>query len=121
GNRCRDELDADLLEAARRDQPRLADVVHVGPLETKDAGEHGAEKAADAVHAERVKGVVVLEEWLHAYGDIADDTGNEADREAAPGIDEAGRRRDRDQAGDDPRRQAKRRRLAAMPPFGEHP
>ena len=45
---------------------------------------HGAEEAADAVDAEGVERIVVLEERLQTDHGVADDAGEQADGQARP-------------------------------------
>src|SRR5207244_9102086 len=86
GRQRGDELNADLSEMAV-DQPAAGiaqrQIAARAVLEQrrrgKDAGEDGAQKAADAVNAESVESIVVLDERLTGDNDVADHAGNQAD------------------------------------------
>src|SRR5690606_38892419 len=67
----------------------------------KDAGEHSADNAANRMNTEDVECIVIAERPLEARrGEVADHARSEADPESTHGIDEAGSRSDRDEAGD---------------------
>src|SRR5262245_13742571 len=82
------------------------------------AAQQGAKRAADAVDAEHVERVVIVEFLLEpGAGPVADRAREQADDQRMPGQDEAGRRRDSAETGDRARDHAEHRRLAARPPF----
>ena len=93
-----DRLLDQLRDAAAGHEPRHR-------REAEDAGEQRAHEAADAVHAEGVERVVVLEALLHLHRAVADGRGDGADDQRRRRDDVAGGRRDRHQAGDDARDQ----------------
>ena len=92
----RDELGDELLAIAL-DQARVGGLDGGGG---EDAGGDGAEHAADAVDGEDVERVVDLEPRAQERRAVAQAADDEADDQRAAGVDEAGRRRDRDEAGD---------------------
>jgi hypothetical protein len=88
----------------------------------EDAGQQGADDAADAVDAPGVEAVVVLQRVLEPDGaGVAGRTRDDADEEGALGVDESGRRGDGDQTGDDAGEQAQQGRLLLLDPFDGQP
>ena len=70
----------------------------------EDAGQHGTQRAADAVDAEGVQRVVVAEPILQrGAGQAADDAGGRAHQQGRHRVHEPGGRRDADQPGHGPR------------------
>ena len=88
----------------------------------EDAGQHGADDTADAMHAEDVQGVVIAEHALElGRGDEADHAGCDADDQRTHGPDGAGGRGDGDQAGDGAGGDTQHAGLAVGHPLREHP
>ena len=100
----------------------LAGVDVVDLLGGEDAGKERAQSSADAVHAEGIQGVVIVELLLDG-GDHeeADHAGGRADQDGGEGFDEAGGGSDGDQSGDAAGDRAQHAGLAVVDPLGEHP
>src|SRR6185437_358068 len=94
GDASRDRLDLELFETGVG--PRLVD-----RLDAENAGQQRAEEAADAVDAESIERIIVLEEGLQANDGIANDARQQSDGQRAERPDEAGGRRHGDEAGDE--------------------
>src|SRR6185437_3605390 len=91
------ELDQHLVAVAV-DQPAFAE--RVDRAVGEHTGEDGAQRAAHAVNAPGIEGVVIAEQLLHMdRRDVADHTRCQADDERAHRIDEARRRSDRHKTG----------------------
>ncbi len=95
-----DELLAELVEAAAGDDRPSVPTRVDREGDAEDAGREGAPGAADAVHADHVQRVVQADLGAQPDGEVAERAGADADGESAHRLDEAGGRRNRDQAGD---------------------
>ena len=80
----------------------------------EQAEQDRAEEAADEVHGDDVERVVVAEPELQADREVADRARDEPDGDRRHAADEAGARRDRDEAGDRARRGAERGGVAGL-------
>ena len=88
----------------------------------EDAGQNGAQRAADAVDAEGIQRIVVAELRLELRaGEEADDARGDAHRQRGHRLHEARGRRDAHQARDQARGSAQHARLAADDPFHAGP
>ena len=80
------------------------------------AGQQAADEAGEAVRVDHAERVVDAPEGPHqrqvVVGGVDDDRADRADRDRAPAVHEAGRRRDRDEADDHAVDAAEQRRLA---------
>src|SRR3984957_2163678 len=91
-------------------------------VDRKHARQQRADDAADRMHAEAIKRIVVAEGVLEGgRAKVAADPASDANHQRADRADEARSRGDGDEAGDCARADADDRRLAAMRPFDEHP
>jgi hypothetical protein len=98
--------------------PALATQARVGD----DGRADGADDPADAVHAEHVERVVILEGVLDGGDEEeADRRDDEAEDDAPIGASEASRRGDRDEAGDGTRGGAQHRGLAVLDLLDDRP
>ena len=102
----RDQLDGELLDVAR-EKPGGSDC-------GEDAGQNGAGGAADAVHAEGVERVVVLELGFHQDAEVADQAPCDSHQDGGAGLHEARGGGDHDEARDHTGTEAESGGLAGM-------
>src|SRR5690606_16789927 len=100
-------LDPDLRSVAFKQAGRTADRLH-----GEHTGQDRADNAADAVYTEHVEAFVVTQRPLdRSREEECAEAGTDADKQAAHRVDEAGGRRNTDEAGNGARRYAEHRRL----------
>ena len=96
--------------------------VRIDRRRREEARRDGAPRAAEAMDAERIEGIIVAHFLFeHRHGEVADAAADEADQDSRHRLDKAGCRRDGDKARDAAGRCAEHRRLAAAHPLKEHP
>ena len=74
----------DELRGMPAEEPAIGRDRAVDCLGAEETGEQGAQEAADAVDAEGVERIVILEDGLQADRGIANDAGDQSDGQSAP-------------------------------------